>query len=111
MTRATNDIENVAEMFHAGIVALVTDIFKMAGFAVVLFWIDPRLALATFLPVPFLAVAAILFRLKVRAAFRVVRVKIARINAHIQETITGMKVVQLFTREARNLREFDQMNA
>ena len=111
VTRATNDVENVTEMFSAGVVALITDVFKMVGFAVVLFYINPKLALATFAAIPFLAIAAIIFRLKVREAFRAVRVRIARINAHIQETITGMKVVQLFTREARNMREFDRMNA
>jgi len=111
VTRATNDVENVTEMFSAGVVALITDVFKMVGFAAVLFYINPKLALATFAIIPFLAVAAVIFRLKVREAFRAVRVRIARINAHIQETITGMKVVQLFTREARNMREFDRMNA
>ena len=111
VTRATNDVENVAEMFTAGVVALISDVFKMIGFAVVLFYINPKLALATFAAIPFLAVAAVIFRLKVREAFRAVRVRIARINAHIQETISGMKVVQLFTREARNMREFDRMNA
>ncbi|MDE0884604.1 MAG: ABC transporter ATP-binding protein [Myxococcota bacterium] len=111
VTRATNDVENVTEMFSAGVVALITDVFKMVGFAAVLFYLNPKLALATFAVIPFLAVAAVVFRLKVREAFRAVRVRIARINAHIQETITGMKVVQLFTREARNMREFDRMNA
>jgi len=111
VTRATNDVENVAEMFTAGVVALITDVFKMVGFAVVLFYINPKLALATFAVIPFLAVAAVIFRLKVREAFRAVRVRIARINAHIQETISGMKVVQLFTRETRNMLEFDRMNA
>jgi len=61
--------------------------------------------------VPFLAVAAVVFRLRVRNAFRAVRVRIARINAVLQETVTGMKVVQLFTREERNLRDFAQLNA
>jgi len=111
VTRATNDVESVSEMFSAGIVALVTDVLKMIGFAVVLFLIDARLALVTFLVVPFLAVAAVVFRLRVRNAFRAVRVRIARINAVLQETVTGMKVVQLFTREERNLRDFAQLNA
>ncbi|UCE84700.1 MAG: ABC transporter ATP-binding protein, partial [Deltaproteobacteria bacterium] len=111
VTRATNDVENVSEMFAAGIVALVTDLVKMVGFAVVLFLVEPKLALVTFLVVPFLAVAAIVFRFKVRAAFRAVRVRIARINSQIQETVTGMKVVQLFTREERNARDFDALNA
>jgi len=111
VTRATNDVENVAEMFSAGIVALVTDLLKMVGFAVVLFLVNARLALATFLVVPFLAAATVIFRLRVRDAFRAVRVRIARINAVLQETVTGMKVVQLFAREERNLRDFARINA
>lgn len=111
VTRATNDVENIAEMFSSGIVALVTDVAKMIGFAVVLFLLAPRLALVSFLVVPVLAISAVLFRRGIRDAFRKVRVRIARINATLQETVTGMKVVQLFTREDRNLRDFDAMNA
>ena len=111
VTRATNDVENIAEMFSSGIVALVTDVAKMIGFAVVLFLVDARLALVSFLVVPVLAACAIWFRRGIRDAFRKVRVRIARINATLQETVTGMKVVQLFTRESRNQREFDAMNA
>jgi ATP-binding cassette subfamily B protein len=111
VTRATNDVENVAEMFSAGIVALITDILRMVGVAVMLFIVDARLALMTFLVVPVLTVVAVIFRFKVREAFRKVRVRIARINAYIQENVTGMKVVQLYGREARNYREFDHLNA
>jgi len=111
VTRATNDVENVAEMFSAGIVALVRDVLKMIGIAVALFAMNARLAAITFLIVPVLAVAAVVFRFKVRQAFRAVRVRIARINAYLQENVTGMKVIQLFTRERRNFRDFDAMNA
>jgi len=111
VTRATNDVENVSEMFSAGIVALVTDVLKMIGFAVVLFLVDARLALVAFLVVPVLAVCAVLFRARIRAAFRLIRVRIARINAMIQESVTGMKIVQLFRREARNQRDFEALNA
>ena len=111
VTRATNDVENLAEMFSQGLVALVTDVIKMSGFAVVLFLVSPKLTLYTFAIVPVMGVAAFVFRWKVREAYRAVRVKIARINTQIQETVTGMKVVQLFGREARNLAEFDAMNA
>ncbi len=110
VTRATSDVEHVAEMFSQGLVAFVTDVLKMIGFAAVLFWVDAELALWTFAVVPFLAIAAVIFRLKVREAFRNTRVLLARINATIQETVTGMKVVQLFTREARNLRDFEDLN-
>jgi ATP-binding cassette subfamily B protein len=111
VTRATSDVENVAEMFSAGLVLLVTDLLRMTGFAVVLFLADAHLAMITFLVVPLLAGAAFVFRLKVRDAFRATRVLLARINATIQETVTGMKVVQLFTREERNLRDFERLNA
>jgi ATP-binding cassette subfamily B protein len=111
VTRATNDIENLAEMFSAGLVSLITDVLKMIGFAVVLFAISWKLSLATFGVVPVLAVAAVVFRLKARDAFRETRLRIARINAQIQETISGMKVVQLFTREQRNTAEFGEVNA
>jgi ATP-binding cassette subfamily B protein len=111
VTRATNDVENIAEMFSSGIVALVTDVAKMIGFMVVLFLLAPRLALVSFLVVPILAACAVGFRRGIRDAFRKVRVRIARINATLQETVTGMKVVQLFTRESRNQREFEAMNA
>ena len=111
VTRATNDVENVAEMFSAGVVALLRDVLRMAGIAVALFWVDPWLAFVTFLIVPVMAVVAALFRLKVREAFRAIRVRIARINAYVQENVTGMKVVQLFRREGRNRDDFDVMNA
>ncbi|MGK0485369.1 MAG: ATP-binding cassette subfamily B protein [Myxococcota bacterium] len=110
VTRVTNDVENVAEMFSAGIVALVTDVGKMVGFGAMLFILDAKLALATFTVVPIFMVAAFVFRLRIREAFREVRVKIAHINAVIQESITGIKVVQLFTREKRNFDDFDEVN-
>jgi ATP-binding cassette subfamily B multidrug efflux pump len=110
VTRATSDVEHLSEMFAAGIVALVTDLIKMIGFAVVLFLVNAKLALVTFCVVPFLAVVAVIFRFRVREAFRKTRVLLARINATIQETVTGMKVVQLFTREERNLRDFAELN-
>lgn len=111
VTRATNDVENVAEMFAQGLVALITDVIKMFGYAAVLILLEPTLALWSFAIVPVLAVTAFFFRLKVREAFREVRVRIARINTYIQESVTGMKVVQLFSREDRNRGEFDAMNA
>jgi ABC-type multidrug transport system fused ATPase/permease subunit len=111
VTRATNDVENVAEMFSAGFVALVRDVLKMVGIAAALFYLNAYLAAVTFLVVPVLAVGAVIFRLKAREAFRAVRVRIARINAYLQENVTGMKVVQLFAREERNYRDFDAMNA
>jgi len=111
VTRATNDTENVAEMFSSGIVAAITDVLKMGVIAVALFAVNARLALWTFTVVPLLAVLALVLRWRIREAFRKVRVRIARINATLQESITGMRVVQLFRREERNAADFDQLNA
>ena len=111
VTRTTNDIENVAEMFSQGIIAFITDLLIMFGIAGLLVSQDPKLALLTFCVVPVLSVAATIFRLKVREAYRLVRVRIARINTFVQECITGMKIIQLFSREDRNARDFRLLNA
>ena len=111
VTRLTNDMENLAEMFASGVVALVADLFIMVFFAYLLFTVEPRLATAAMAVVPFLALAAIVFRYKVREAFREVRVKIARLNSHLQETISGIRVVQLFAREQENAERFRRENA
>ena len=110
VTRATSDVEHLSEMFSAGLVLLVTDLLRMVGFAALLFWVDARLALWAFVVVPPLSLAMVIFRFKVREAFRASRVLLARINASIQENLSGMKVVQLFAREARNQREFSRLN-
>ncbi len=111
VTRLTNDLEHLAEMFSAGVIAMVADVFVMVVILTMLFAIDPRLALAALALVPVLGIAAAIFRYKVREAYREVRVKIARLNAHLQETISGMKVVQLFARERRNFEDFSRENA
>ncbi len=110
VTRIGNDVEAVGEMFGSGLVQLVADLFVMVVFAGLLFWIDWRLALVAMGVVPLLAISAVIMRWKVRQAYRMVRIKIARINAHLQETISGMKVVQLFARERRNFDDFARIN-
>ena len=111
VTRLTNDLEHLTEMFSMGVIALVADVAVMVFYTYMIFTVDSRLAIRGMLLVPILAVVALIFRYKVRQAYREVRVKIARINSHLQESISGMKVVQLFAREVRNLREFERMNA
>jgi ATP-binding cassette subfamily B multidrug efflux pump len=110
VTRLSNDVESLSEMFTQGAVALFADLFLLIYYAAFLFYVHAGLALAAMVIVPVMTVAALVFRWKARAAFREVRVKIARINAHLQETISGMKVVQLFAREQRNLADFSVMN-
>ncbi len=111
VTRLTNDIENTSEMFTSGVIHMVADLIMMAGYATILLIIDWRLALIALAIVPPLALIAVLFRYRMRNAFREARVKVARLNAHLQETITGMKIIQLFARERRNLEELRSRHA
>jgi ATP-binding cassette subfamily B multidrug efflux pump len=110
VTRVTTDVDALNEMFTAGIVSIFGDLMLLAGIAMVLFWLDWRLALIAFSIVPLLFTLTSWFRLRVRQSFREVRVKIARINAFLQEHISGMPVVQLFNREERAYGEFVGIN-
>ncbi len=110
VTRVTTDVDALNEMFTSGLVELIGDVLLLAGIMVMLFWLDWRLALVGFSIVPLLALLTWWFRVGVRQAFREVRVKIAAINAFLQEHITGMPVVQLFGREERAYREFVEID-
>jgi ATP-binding cassette, subfamily B, multidrug efflux pump len=111
VTRVTTDVDALNELFTAGIVTIFGDLMVLTGIAAVLFWLDWRLALVAFSIVPLLLLLTSWFKAKVRESFREVRVKIARINAFLQEHITGMPVVQLFNGEARAYDEFETINA
>ncbi|HYL70315.1 MAG TPA: ABC transporter transmembrane domain-containing protein, partial [Candidatus Dormibacteraeota bacterium] len=110
VTRVTTDVDALNELFTSGLVELLGDVLLLAGIVVVLFWLDWRLALVSFSIVPLLALLTGWFRAGVRQAFRDVRVKIAAINAFLQEHVTGMPVVQLFGREARAYADFVEIN-
>ena len=110
VTRVTTDVDALNEMFTSGLVELLGDVLLLAGIVVVLFWLDWRLAIVAFSIVPLLAMITAWFRAGVRQAFRDVRVKIAAINAFLQENVTGMPVVQLFGRERRAYEEFVEIN-
>jgi ATP-binding cassette subfamily B multidrug efflux pump len=111
MTRLTNDVENLNEMFTSGLVSLFGDFLKMIGIVIIMVSINARLSLVTFSVVPVLFLLAWALRMRMREAYRLIRVKIARINAYLQEALSGMKIVQLFAREGRNLEEFRRINA
>ncbi len=111
VTRVTTDVETLNELFSAGIVAIFGDIFMLTGIIIVLLKIHTKMALLTFSVIPLLALVTILFRKYVRDAFREVRIRIARINSYLQENISGMLIVQLFNRERKNYKKFDQLNA
>jgi ATP-binding cassette, subfamily B, multidrug efflux pump len=110
VTRVTTDVDALNELFTSGVVAIFGDVLVLAGIVTVLFWLDWRLALVAFSIVPLLLLLTFWFKLRVRDAFREMRVRIARINSFLQEHVTGMPVVQLFNREAAALDEFEGIN-
>ncbi|HJR65532.1 MAG TPA: ABC transporter ATP-binding protein [Gemmatimonadaceae bacterium] len=110
ITRVTSDVEALNELFTAGVVAGVGDLFTLAVISVVMLIIDWRLALAAFAVIPFVLLTSHIFRKHVREVYRDIRTRLARINAFLQERLTGMRVVQLFGREADEARRFDEWN-
>ncbi|MEK6407832.1 MAG: ABC transporter ATP-binding protein [Acidobacteriota bacterium] len=110
MTRLTTDVDALNEMFTAGVIAIFGDIAMIFFIVCFMFLVNWKLALISFAILPLLALLTTWFRLGARSAFREVRVRIARINAFLQEHITGMPVVQLFNREEKEMRKFDAIN-
>jgi ATP-binding cassette subfamily B multidrug efflux pump len=110
LTRVTTDVDALNELFTAGVVTVFGDIFMLLGIMIVLIMLNWKLALVSFAVLPALFVVSLIFKRKVRESYRRVRTRIARMNAFIQENITGMQVVQLFRQEPRKLGEFDTLN-
>ena len=110
MTRVTSDVDTLNELFTSGVVTVFRDVFMLAGIMIVLLWMDWRLALVTFVVLPAIAWVTHWFRMHARESYRRVRLQIARINAFLQENISGMPTVQLFRREARNFEQFERIN-
>ena len=110
MTRVTTDVDVINDLFTSGVVAAFGDLFMLVGIMVTLLWMDWRLALIAFSVLPFILVLAQWFRHNVRDSYRKVRLRIARINAFLNEHINGMATVQLFRREQVNYGRFELIN-
>jgi ATP-binding cassette subfamily B protein len=110
VTRATTDVDALNDLFASGVVAMLNDFVLLFGLAAVLFKWHPLLALATLSPLPFMVVLTYFFRNHVREANRQIRTAIARINAFLQEHISGMAIVQLFNREQKSREQFRELN-
>lgn len=110
VTRVTTDVDSLNEMFTAGVVAIFEDIFVLAGIVGIMLKMNWKLALITFAVLPFIILATKIFRDNVRDSYRRIRTAIARINAYLQEHVSGMVVLQLFNREKRAYRDFSKVN-
>lgn len=110
VTRVTTDVESLNELFTAGVVAGLGDLFTLGAISVLMLVVDWRLALASFFVIPLVLLASNLFRVHVREAYRAIRTRVARINAYLQERLSGIRIVQLFGQEPAEARRFDRLN-
>ncbi len=110
VTRLTNDIAAIGELFSAGVIVVIGDIFIIIGIFVAMFMLNMKLAIITLSVFPIIVIIALWFGSRMKNSFREIRRKLARINAYLNENITGMKVIQLFNREKRNYDKFGEIN-
>jgi len=110
VTRVTTDVDALNEMFTSGLDAIFEDVFVLAGIVGVMLWMNWELALITFAVLPLIVVATKIFRDRVRDSYRRIRTAIARINAYLQEHVSGMVVLQLFNRERKAYDRFSEIN-
>jgi ATP-binding cassette subfamily B multidrug efflux pump len=111
VTRVTTDVDAVNEMFTSGVVSIFEDIFVLAGIMAIMLNMNWKLAMITFAVLPLISIATKIFRDKVRDSYRRIRTAIARINAYLQEHVSGMVVLQLFNREQRAHERFSEVNS
>lgn len=111
MTRLTNDVETLNELVTAGVVAIFGDLFLAVGIIVAMYQLNIELLAVSFSVLPLIVVISLLFRTLVRRSFREIRNRLARMNAFLNENITGMGAVQMMNREERNLDQFRSVNA
>lgn len=110
VTRLTNDVDALNEMYTGVLVYIIKDFFLIFGVLIAMFIMNYKLALITVAVIPFIIIAALVFKKYDRDAYRDVRVKIARINSSLSENITGMKTVQIYGKEEKKFKEFDEIN-
>lgn len=110
VTRVTNDVEALDEMYSGILVRLFRNIVKIIGLAAVMLMLDWKLAVISFVLLPFVAVLTVVFRKIARATYRISRTRLTDINTFLSENISGMRIIQIFGREKRKFEEFDEKN-
>ncbi|MBI5343671.1 MAG: ABC transporter ATP-binding protein [Deltaproteobacteria bacterium] len=110
MTRLTSDVEALQELLSSGLVSTVGDVTVLLGIAVILLWMNPVLALVTFIVLPVLVLFVEVLKKFIREANREIRRKLARMNAFLQERVSGAAVVKAFVQEEKSVRQLDALN-
>ncbi len=111
VTRLTSDVEVLGEMFAAGIITIIGDIMLLAGIIGVMLWMNLQLSLVTFAVLPLLVWVAFTFRRRMRGAFRQVRARLANLNTFLNESINGISLIQLYSRQKLEQEEFRRLNS
>jgi ATP-binding cassette subfamily B protein len=109
-TRTISDIENINNVFSQGIITIIADFLMVFAVLGVMFWVSWKLTLVCLTTMPFLIIATYVFKEKVKSSFQIVRAQIAKMNAFLQERLTGMKVVQIFNAEQQEMDKFRKIN-
>lgn len=110
VTRLVSDTETIAQFFGQGLFMIISDLLKMFVVAIVMLWMNWKLALIAFMILPILIYATKLFQIAIKSAFQDVRAQVANLNGFVQERVTGMKIVQLFNREKIEYDNFVKIN-
>lgn len=110
VTRLTNDIAAIGELFSAGVIVVIGDIFIIIGIFAAMFMLNVRLAVIILSVFPIIIALTLFFGTRMKNSFREIRRKLARVNAYLNENITGMRVIQLFNREKKNYDKFNEIN-
>ena len=109
-TRAINDVEAINNVFSQGMITIIADILTILTVLGLMFYTDWKLSLVSLIPFPFLIWSTYIFKEKVKSSFQTVRTQVARMNAFLQEHITGMSIVQIFAAEHKELKSFEKIN-
>lgn len=110
VTRVTNDTETLHEMYSGVLVNLFNDIFLLIGIVIVMIHLDAKLALLSFIVIPIIIISTLIFRRKARKVYRIIRLKIAKLNSSLNENLTGMKSIHVFKREKQQFEKFDSIS-
>ncbi len=110
VTRLVSDTETIAQFFGQGLFMIISDLLKMLVVAIVMLWMNWRMALIAFIVLPVLIYATKLFQIAIKSAFQEVRIQVANLNGFVQERVTGMKIVQLFNHEKIEYEKFVKIN-
>ena len=110
VTRSVSDMETIADIFSQGILVIIGDLLKLAGVLIFMFYINWKLTLLVLIPIPLLLISTNIFKQAIKSSFQEVRKQVSHLNSFVQEHITGMNVVQIFSRENVEAKKFNKIN-